>query len=150
MTIQEKDLKAYNKNIKNAKAIKRCLEKSWMRPELLKNINYFLENYKLEDEINEWVYDFCSKNHIHLTTLCCLHAPFKIKSFWKEYLDLIKKEYESWKNDVYYRHWRNYDFSISTNTQEKKSWYSREYIWCANWYYYLMLSHDTAYLYDID
>lgn len=150
MTTQENNVKEYNKNIKNAKSIKRLLEKSWLRPSLLENITFFVDNYKLENEINEGVYDFCNKNHIHLTTLSWISRPFKITSFSKNYLEMIKKDFENWKNDTYYNYGRNYDFSISINPQEKKAWYSREYKGCANWYYYIMLNNDTAYLYDID
>jgi hypothetical protein len=48
--ISDNDRKAYERNIKNAKMIKKKLEKSGMRPELLKSINYIIDNYKLEDE----------------------------------------------------------------------------------------------------
>ena len=36
--------KIYKNNIKNAKAVKKILEKSWLNPTFLKKINWVLEN----------------------------------------------------------------------------------------------------------
>jgi hypothetical protein len=42
----------YKKIIRNAKKVKSILEKSKMRPEILNSMNYIIENYTIDDEIN--------------------------------------------------------------------------------------------------
>ena len=142
--------KSYNKNIRNAKSIKKILEKSWLWANLLDSVNYIIDNYTLDDEVNTGLWDYCHEHKI--TTLSwydCISRPFKIKSFSKEYLELIKKQYDAWVKDHYYTYW-SYDYSIATDPESKKAWYSAEYKWCWNWHYYLMLDWDTAMFYEDD
>jgi len=147
----EQAKKDYKKNIANAKKIKKILEKSWMRTNILESVNFIIENYKLDDEINlkYWLYDFCSKNNIsHLNSYDWIFAPVKIKTFSESYLQLVKKWIESWNADERLTRRWSYDYSIHINWNKWR--YNREYRNCWNWYYYLMLDHETALFYEKD
>lgn len=136
--------KAYKKLIANAKAIKKCLEKSWMWENMLKSVNYIIDNYSFETYQTKNLWDFCHENEISTPSgYDHIFKPFKIKSFSRSYLELIKKQYDEWIKDHYFTYW-SYDYSISTDPENKKAWYSAEYKWCWNWHYYIMLDWDTA------
>lgn len=147
--ISDNDRKAYERNIKNAKMIKKKLEKSGMRPELLKSINYIIDNYKLEDEAELWIYDYCNREKIHHPSMMgCISRPFKIKSFNDLELWIVKKWIENWCVDRMYKY-GTFDYSISVSGKEK-AFYNAEYKGCGNWHYYLMLDHETAMWYEDD
>lgn len=143
-------VKHYNTIIKNCKSIKRILEKSWLREEVLKSCNYIINNYKLEDELETWIYDYCSKNHIdHLSMNDHIYWPCKITSFSDWRLQLVKKALEEKRDYKDYNYW-NFDYSIHTQEWWKKARYSREYKCCWNWYYYLLLDYNHAMFYEQD
>jgi len=147
----EQAKKDYKKNIVNAKKIKKILEKSWLRTDILESVNFIIQNYKLDDEINlkYWLYDFCSINHIsHLSWYDWIFAPIKITTFSESYLWLVKKWIESWNADE--RLTRRWKFDYSIHVDWKQARYSREYRYCWNWYYYLLLDYDTALFYEKD
>ena len=137
--------KAYKKLIANAKAVKKCLEKSWMWENILDSVNYILENYTYETYLeNKDLWKYCREKWIStIWGYGWIYKPFKIKSFRPQYLELIKKQYDEWIKDSYFTYW-SYDYSISTDPENKKAWYSAEYKWCGNWHYYIMLDWDTA------
>lgn len=141
----------YKKIIRNAKKVKSILEKSKMRPEILNSMNYIIENYTIDDEINTWLYKYCNIKELPFQPLYdTIYEPTKITSFDRHYLEiLVKNRIENW-NVEYERitaHWQ-YDYSISV--QKDKGRYNREYKGCWNWYYYLLLDHETAMFYEKD
>jgi hypothetical protein len=147
----EQAIKDYNKNIKNAKKVKKILEKSWMRTDLLESVDFIIKNYRLDDEVKlkYWLYDFCSIHHInHVSGYDGIFSPVKIKTFSGPYLQMVKKWIENWNADERLTKRWTYDYSIHITWN--KWWYSREYRWCWNWYYYLMLDHETALFYEKD
>lgn len=146
----ENAVRAYKHHMANARSIKKHLEKSWMRSEVLEAVNQIIDKFTLNDYIEEWLYDRCNRNHVkHISMNDWISKPIKIKSFSPEYLELIKRQYEAGIEDSYYTYW-SYDYSIHTDPHNKKAWYNREYKWCWNGYYYLMVDLDTAFLYEID
>lgn len=146
--MNEQTIKNYMRNIKNAKKVKKLLEKSWMRPKLLNSCNYIIKNYKLEDE-ETWLWEFCNKNKIgHISCYNCVYEPIKVTNFSEPYLQLVKKRIENWNADERLTSKWKYDYSIHIDW--KKWWYNREYKWCGNGYYYLLLDHEHALFYEKD
>lgn len=146
----ENSKKSYKKLMANAKAVKKCLEKSWMWENLLKSVNYILENYSFQDYLDKELWDYCHEHGIsQLSGNSWIYRPFKIKSFRPAKLEFIKQQYEAWIPDHYFAY-GSYDYSISTCPQDKKAWYSAEYKWCGNGHYYVMLDWDTALFYEDD
>ena len=140
----------YEKIIKNAKKVKKILEKSKMRPEILQSMNFIIKNYTLDDEINTWLYRYCDEKNIHFQPLYdTIYPPVKITTFDRIYLELVKKRIENWnvENERLTEYWQ-YDYSICVN--KDKGRYNREYKGCWNWYYYLLLDHETAMFYEKD
>ena len=135
--------KFYKRDIDNAKRVQKVLKKSWMRDNILKSVNYIVDNYTLEDSINTWLWEYCHNNGISSFGCGYIARPFKIKSFRPHYLELIKKQYDAGIKDHYFTYW-SYDYSISTDPENKKARYSAEYKWCGNGHYYIMLDWDTA------
>lgn len=140
-------IRDYNNNIKNAKAIRNCLKKSWMRAELIDWLDFIINNYKLENEMNEWIYDFCSKNHIGNTFVCMwkIYKPMKITTFSNFRLDCVKNALENWV-DCHFNNYWNFDYSLEVQHKDwQKRWrYSREYHCCWNWRYYLLVDYNKA------
>ena len=144
-------IKNYKKTIANAKKVKKILKKSWMRPDILNACNYIIDNYKLEDAENlkYWLYDFCSLHNInHLSGYDGIFTPIKIDTFSKPYLELVQKWIENWNADERLTRRGAYDYTI--HIEWNKGRYSREYKWCGNGYYYLLLDHETALFYEKD
>ena len=143
-------VKHYNTIIKNCKSIKRILEKSWLRDNILESCNYIIKNYKMKDELETWIYDYCNQHKIdHLSMNDHVYWPSKITSFTERQLEKVKKALEEKTEYRDYTCW-NFDFSISTQEGWKKAWYSREYHWCWNGYYYLLLDYNHALFYEQD
>jgi len=143
-------VKHYNAIIQNCKKIKRILEKSWLWTDILESCSYIINNYKLEDEIETWIYDYCWKNNIsRLSMSNHVSSPTKITSFMDWQLQKVKNALEEKKEYRDYTYW-NFDYSISTQEWWKKAWYSREYKCCWNWYYYLLLDYNHALFYEQD
>lgn len=135
--------KIYKNNIKNAKAVKKILEKSGLNPTYLKKINWILENYTLEIEKTQWLYEFCRDHWVY--GMDYISKPQKITAFTKPYLEIVKKRLENWVDDYLHEYWK-FDYTIHTSVDEY--WnpvgrYSREYKGCGNWYYSILLNYDT-------
>ena len=91
-------VKHYNAIIQNCKKIKRILEKSWLWTDILESCNYIINNYKLEDEIETWIYDYCWKNNIsRLSMNDHVYWPSKITSFMDWQLQKVKKALDNWE-----------------------------------------------------
>lgn len=143
-------MKHYNTVIRNCKKIKRILEKSWLWEDILESCIYIINNYTLEDEIETWLWEYCSKNNISkLSGYDHVNCPSKITSFNKRQLQKVKEALEEKREYRDYTYW-NFDFSISTEEWGKRAWYSREYKGCGNGYYYLLLDYNTALFYEKD
>lgn len=143
----------YDSNIRNCKAIKRKLEKSWMWKNFLKDINFILDNYKLEHEETLGFYEWLSKAwHWGWFPMWWISSPQKIKVFNAYDLDRVKKAIENKEDYSDYTYWK-FDYSISTKLKEDwdmVGWYSREYKWCGNWYYSILLDYDTYLFLEAD
>ena len=145
---------SYKKLIRNAKSIKKILEKSWLWEDKLESLNFILNNYTLDDHIKTWIYDYCSKNRIsHLSSTDFIHRPFTIKAIsenklleWKKAIE-EKSIYHTWRYAGYYD---KYDYSYQINGLQKTGTYSAEYKGCWNWHYYMLLDRNKAVFYEDD
>lgn len=134
----------YDANIRNAKSIKRILERSWFDNEFLKKINKIIENYKLEDEERVGFYDWGCENGVYGFPMGYIARPTKIKAFSKYRLDYLKKQVEE-KGEARMYEYGNFDYSIYLikTPEGVKGSYNREYKGCGNGYYSRMIDYDT-------
>lgn len=137
---------AYKRNIKNLKSIRNCLRKSWMWKGQLEKINNMLENFTFEEYQKEGLRDASHKYWCNwLCWMWVFNRPFKIKGrYW---LDKVKDAIENRKKFRDCNYELRYDKSIDIEPSEDwdiRGRYSREYHWCWNWHYYMLLDWDTA------
>lgn len=149
-TNYEKQVKEYNEIIKNARSTRNYLRKSWLWIDIFDSMNYIIDNYKLSDHLEKWLYRYCNDNHLKFDCpMWYIYPVTKINSFSDYYLKRIKENYDKWIKDKYTSYWK-YDYSITIDPENKKAWYSKEYQCCANWSYYLMIDYNHAMLYEND